>query len=1054
MKNFDLSVSGLKRAIVTTLTILAAVLMAPSLAAQERVSVSGVVTDADTGEPIPGVSVIIASTYDYGTLTGSGTTTGADGTYRIDNVPARDSLVFQHLNYNRYSTPVNRRSKIDAALSFAVVELEEAVAIGYGYVPRSNVTSSISVIDEDDILKTPVSSVEQILQGNATGVLVMTSSAEPGGEVAMRIRGGTSISGETSPLVVIDNIPSDATALSMLNPQDVYGIEILKDAAATAIYGSRGANGVVMVTTRSGQEGKAKLSINAEFGLSVPRYRIDMMDSPQWAEYDNFSRMQWGVNSFRTQRPDTLSTTDWQGQLLRDFSQRHNYTASLQGGSRDLRYYVSAGYLNEQGILRNSSNERLNFNAKFNMNITERLHLDVKTSMNHQETEKISSGDSGATMRMLMQKPNNTINGTDLGDGTYIDEETGEIMNINTEAAKAMNSNQWTKRSTAEINAVLRWDIDRKKRWTFNSTAGYKYSVTNNYSYVLRSIYNSESNIDKNNKATRKTSEGMSWSNENYFNYSNTLAQKHFLMWTIGQSWQWERSEGFDVDVTRFDTDYFMWNNLEAGAYIGVPGSSYKAITHLSFFTRAIYTFDERFTATVSLRADGSSRFGEDRRFGYFPAASVSWRMKKENWLKNVRWLSELKPRFSVGITGNDRIGEYKAASMLASEKIIVNGQTYNGSVISQIGNDYLQWETTHEYNGGIDVGFFRNRIKFSIDAYYKKTYNLLYNYRLPQTTGYSQVSANVGNIDNTGVEFELHTTNIDYKKFRWTMDFNIGWNKSEITDLGGNDNVVLYYMGNGVNQNITYLEIGEPLGVIKGYETTVYKSWDEVYADDAVWVEDPLNIQTRPGMLRYVDQNNDGVIDEDDKVVLGQALPNIMGGFTNTFDYGNWSLTLFFNYALGGKIVNTNVTKLNTFQGGNNNQYADALGAWRPANPVTGDQGWSGGTQPIPTSYSSQSTAREYTKNVIDRWVEDGSYLRLKTVSLSYTVPQKFSKKIGMQRLTISLKGTNLWTLTKYRGFDPEMSSSVGTSNSTLGIDRSSYPAVKTFMLNLNITF
>lgn len=1048
MKNFDfLFVSKSKRPAAILLATLAALLLTTSLHAQQRLTVSGVVTDAASGEPIIGASVIVASTY-------KGTTTGVNGDFMLTNVSAKDSLIFQHLNYTRQTVPVNGRTNIDAKLSVSTVEIEEVVAVGYGYVPRSNLTSSIAVISEKDINKTPVSSIEQALQGNATGVLVITASGEPGSEVAMRIRGGTSISGDTSPLVVIDNIPSDQTALSLLNPNDVAGIEILKDAAATAIYGSRGANGVVMVTTRSGQAGKPTLSVNAEYGLSIPRYRIEMMNSEQYAEYDNFARMMWGVNSLNTLRPDTLTTNDYQKGLLRDIAQRHNYTVALQGGSKDMRYYISGGWLSEEGILRHSSNERLSFSTKFNMNLSPRLHLDVKASFSRQQTEKISSGDSGATLRMLMQKPTNTIKGEDLGDGTYIDEETGEIKSINTEAAKALNSNQWNKRTTAEFNAVFRWDIDKQKYWTFNSTAGYKYNNSNDYAYVLRSIYSTEAHIDKNNKATRKTSQGITWSNENFINFSRTFRKKHYLMWTLGQSWQRQESEGFNIDVTRFDTDYFMWNNLGAGAYIGVPGSSYKAINHLSFFTRAIYTYNERFTATFSLRADGSSRFGKDSRYGYFPAASVSWKMTKEKWLKGVKWISELKPRFSVGVTGNDRIGEYKSPTMLSSNKVLVNGQSYNATTISQIGNPNLQWETTHEYNGGLDVGLFKNRIRFSVDAYYKKTYNLLYNYRLPQTTGYSQVSANVGNIDNKGVEFEIHTRNIEHRDFSWSTDFNIGWNKSMITDLGGNDHVVLYPMRNGVNQDITFLEIGQPLGIIKGYETSIYKSWDEVYADDAVWVEDPLNIQTRPGMIKYIDQNGDGVINDQDKVVLGQALPNVMGGFTNTFNYKNWSLTVFFNYALGGKIVNTNVTKLDLYQAGNNNAYADGLDAWRPANPITGDQGWMGGSKPLPSSNSSPSTARLYTQNVIDRWIEDGSHLRLKTLSLTYTVPEKISRKIGMQRLMLSLKGTNLWTWTKYRGFDPEMSSSVGTSNSTLGIDRSSYPASKSFIFNVNITF
>lgn len=1041
-----------KRLRAIALIALAALLWVGPAAAQKILTVSGEVTDAENNEPLIGASVVVvgAKNGDF-----KGAITDVDGKFTIKGVSSKDSLSVQHFGFTTQTVAIKGRTKIDFKMSSSAIELEEVVAVGYGYVPKSNNTSSISVIRDKDINKTPVSSIDQALQGNATGVLVITASGEPGSDVAMRIRGGSSISGDTSPLVIIDGIPSSTSALSSINPSDVAGIEILKDAAATAIYGSRGANGVVMITTRSGQEGRAKLSVNAEYGLSVPRYRIDMMDGAQYSEYDNFGRMMWGINSLRTQRPDTVRTTDYQRNLLRDFAQRHNYNLNLQGGSKDMRYYIAAGYLNEAGILRNSCNDRLNLSGKFNMNLTSRTHLDFKATVSRQKTQKISAGDSGATMRLLMMNPLAKDNQNDLGNGQYIDEETGEIKNINQEAAKSMNSNDWTVRTMAELNANFRWEIDKNKYWTFNSNGAYKYSTNSEYGYVPRSIYFTEANLDKNNTASRAMSQTVAWTNENYLNFARKFKKIHYLMWTLGQSWQREESDGFGTTATRFDTDYFMWNNLGAASYLGVPSTSYKAVDHLSFFTRSIYTYADRYTFSLSLRADGSSRFGEDSRYGYFPAASASWRMSREKWLKNVSWLNELKPRFSFGITGNDRIGDYKSPSMLSSSKLIVNNKVYNGTTISQIGNPNLQWETTHEYNFGVDVSLFNSAVRFSADTYYKKTYNLLYNYRLPMTTGYSQVSANVGNIDNRGVEFEIHTRNIDTRNFNWTTDFNIGYNQSKVTDLGGNDHVVLYYMSNGVNQNISYLELGQPLGVIKGYKTDIYKSWDEVYSDKAAWVEDPLNIQTRPGMLKYVDQNGDGVINDDDKVILGQALPNIMGGLTNTLNYRNFSLTVFFNYALGGKIINTNVTKLDTYKAGDSNGYADALNAWRPANPITGDQGWADGFKPIPTSYSSTaSTARLYTQNVIDRWIEDGSYLRLKTVSLAYNVPAKDTRSLGLQGLTVALKATNLWTLSKYRGFDPEMSSSVGTSNSTIGIDRSSYPAVKTFTVNVYTTF
>ncbi|MGN0188117.1 MAG: SusC/RagA family TonB-linked outer membrane protein, partial [Candidatus Cryptobacteroides sp.] len=974
-----------------------------------------------------------------------------EGMYSI-SVPADAVLKVDMMSYESRTIPVKGKTKLNISMTPSSYLLEDAVSIGYGYVKKSDLASAISVIGQNEINKTAVTSIDQALQGNAAGVLVMTASAEPGGDVTMRIRGSSSISGSTEPLIVIDNIISDQTAMTMLSPSDVMSIEVLKDAAATAIYGSRGANGVVMITTKSGVEGKAQLNIGVKYGISTPRYEIEMMDSPQYAEYDNLGRMSWGVSSFNTMRPDTLSTTNFQEQLLRDMAQYQEYNVSVKGGNKGMRYYVSGGYLNQTGILKNSSNDRLTFRTKFNIELAKNLHLDIGAAVSNQKTEKVSSGGSGATIRMLMLKPTQKLNGTSTGDGMYLDEETGEWKVINQEASKSMNSNQWNHKFTADFNAQLRWNIG--KYWTFTSTGSYKYLGSEDYGYVLRSIYTSEANIDKNNTAKRSTSKSFDWSNENYFNYARKFNSKHYFDWMIGQSWSETKKEGFGISVTRFDTDYYMWDNLAAGAYVNAPSSSKSRVSHLSFFTRASYRLMDRYTFTVLMRADGSSRFGADRKFGYFPAASFAWNMKKEKWLKNVKGVTELKPRFSWGITGNDRIGEYQSMSLLSSNKIIVNGQVYNGFTNSQIGNDKLQWETTHEYNLGIDAGFVKNRIKFSIEGYYKQTYNLLYSYQLPLTTGYSKVMANVGNIDNRGVEFDITTRNIETKNFYWTTSLNIGYNQSRVTDLGGNDNVVMFYLGDNVNQNLTYLRIGQPMGVIMGYETSVYQDWDDVYDDKSVWVEDPAVMGTRPGMLKYVDQNNDGVIDDNDKVVLGKALHPLNGGFTNTFSWKGITLTAFFNFSFGGKIVNSNVTKLEQYAAGNNNSYKYVLDCYRPANPIIGDSGYKGGYYPLPTSYSSPSSARLYTSNIIDKWVQDGSYIRLKTLSLAYTFPEKLMRKIYVRNLTLGVSLQNFFTWTKYKGYDPECSSSLGTSNSKIGVDYSSYPAVKTVMFNLSLNF
>lgn len=1031
--------TSLLKAILTV-----AITASAMIAAAQTVTVRGTVTDSDTGETVPGAAIKIKGT-------NTGVVTDLDGNYSIA-VDKNATFVIEHLSYEQAEVPVKGRKTINISLQPVSLELGEAVAIGYGYVKKSDLSSAISVISDSDINKTPVTSIDQALQGNAAGVLVATTSAEPGGEVAIRVRGSSSIAGETEPLIVIDNIPSDRTALSLLNPADVASMEVLKDAAATAIYGSRGANGVVMITTKSGTEGKAQFSFNAKYGLSTPRYQIEMMDSPQYGEYDNLGRMTWGVDSFNTMRPDTLHTTNFQAQLLNDIASQQEYSASLRGGSKGTRYYISGGYLGQKGILKNSSNERFSFRSKFNIDLSKNLHLDLGTSLSNQRKQAITSGGNGATLRMLMIKPTQSLAGSSTGDGMYLDEETGEWKVINQEAARSMNSNKWTAQFVADINGQLRWNITRDL--TFNSTVAYSYNVTDNYGYVLRSIYNKESNISKNNVADRGSSKNTTWTNENYLNWTKDINSNNYLNLMVGQSWSNTNKEGFKTSVTRFDTDYFMWDNLGAGAILNAPSSSKTEISHLSFFGRVNYRFLNKFTLSALIRADGSSRFGEDRKFGVFPAASVSYNMKKEPWLKKVMWLNELKPRFSWGITGNDRIGEYQSMSLLSSNKVKVNGQTYNSFTNSQIGNSNLQWETTHEYNLGLDAAMLKNRIKFSVEGYFKQTYNLLYAYRLPLSTGYGTVMANVGNINNSGAELDITTRNIDTRSFYWTTSLNVGYNKSKVTDLGGNDNVVMFYLGDNVNQNVTHLLIGQPLGVIMGYKTDVYKDWDDVYDDKSVWVEDPAVIGTRPGMLKYVDTNNDGVIDDKDKVALGQALHPLYGGFTSTMGYKGFTLTAFFNFAVGGSIFNSNVAKLEQYTGGNNNAYRYTLDCYRNTNPIIGDQGYRGGYYPTPTSYSSASTARLYTQNVIDKWVQDASYLRLKTLSLAYALPDKYLKSIYMRGLTVGVSMNNFFTWTKYKGYDPEASSSVGTSNSKIGIDYSSYPAVKTVLINLSLNF
>lgn len=1037
---------------VASFATLAALCLISGVASAQNIKVSGRVIDSDTKQPLVGVTIVIQGS-------SKGTTTGTDGKYTI-SAPKNATLSFSFIGYETAAVPVNGKTLVNVTMKPSATDLDEVVVIGYGTARKSEVTGSISSIGAKDINKTVITSVDQALQGNASGVLVINTSAEPGGEVTIRIRGGSSISGENEPLVVVDGFPTDKSVLSLLSPNDIKSMEVLKDAAATAIYGSQGANGVIMITTKSGQEGKVSVSLDINQGISTPRRYIPMMDGPQFARYGQAAMINSGQNMLGrngnasyTYMPDTLGTFDAQRMIIKDMANRGDYSVQISGGKRGLNYYISGGYLREEGLLNNSSNDRLSFRSKFNIDLASNVKLTLNAAVSQNTVKSIIGGsDGGAIMRTLLIKPNTSTKG-DFIDGVFYDPETGEPTSISTEVAIAMNNNRKRKTFYTDINGLMRWSIN--KYFTLSVSAGYRYTETNNYGYVPADIFQQQAHINRYVSANRDTRGTGKWINENVLNWNRKFG-KHSFNAILGQSWEQTKNESFGVKVYGFDYD-FGWDNLGASTFTSTtePTSNYYGNQLISFFTRVMYNWNQRYHVTLSMRADGSSRFGPDKRFGYFPSASLMWNVTQEDFAKNWSTVSMLKVRASYGVTGNQSISNYLSQSQLSQGRVIIDNVAYGGVQTNTIGNDDLQWETTAQYNVGADLELLDGRISMALDAYYKKTYNLLYSYRIPGLSGYSTVMKNIGNIDNKGIEFEFTSRNIQTKNFSWTTSFNIGYNKNTVTDLGGNDNVVLYRMSGVMTNDITYLKIGQPLGTIMGHKTTIFKDWNEVYSPDAFWVEDPNNIPTTPGMIRYYDRNGDGMIDDNDRVKLGQVQPYLMGGFTTTFTYKNLDFTLFFNGAYGNSIVDGNTGRLDRWQGNQYGQTRKGLNSFRPYNFYTGEIGYSVHAKyPVPAMYTQSSTAKEYQAMFNNYWVQDGSYLRLKTVTIGYTFPEKITKKIGMKGLRIAFSGTNLLTFTNYLGMDPEMSSSVGSSNSKLGIDQSSYPAARLYTLNVNFKF
>lgn len=1028
------------------LSLLLFLLVCGSVSFAQNIKVSGQVTDADTKQPIAGVAVMVENSQ-------TGVVADQNGKYTI-SAPKNGKLVFSFLGYSKKTVAVNGQTRLDVTLASEATSMEELVVVGYGVVKKKDLTGAVAAIGQKELSKTVVNSPEQALQGNAAGVVVITTTAEPGAEVAIRVRGSSSISGGNEPLIVIDNIPADKEAFAALSINDIQSMDVLKDAAATAIYGSRGANGVIMITTKSGVAGKTKVVIDAKYGISEAKNLMPMMDAVQYTRYDNIARLARGVNSLRMNDYTQAKGENFQKMLVSN-GYRQEYNVQVSGGNQKNTFFVSANVLDEKGLLKNSNSQRLSVRGQFNMKLHENISLRLNTSASKTKTQKISGGDNGAMVRSAMVTPVTQIpEGSSFEDGWFIDSETGELTPINDVLGKTISIQNYVKPFKFDISGQLTWNILPKL--TFMTRGSWKYTDEMQYLYEPRYSQSKPANIDKNNKARRTSKNGSSWVNENTLSYVNTFNKKHNLNVMAGLTFEKKKNENFYAQVNKFETDDYLWNNLEAGLLNPVMKSGSNMYSLVSMLGRVMYDYDQRYYITGTFRADGSSRFGPDRKYGYFPSVALAWNMKNEKWLVNSKAFSRLKLRLTYGITGNDDISQYTSMSLLNDSKVLIGGTEAIGNRLDQMGNAQIQWETTHQYNAGIDFGFLDNKLTISMDAYYKITKNLLYDYRLPLTTGYSTIMSNIGRVDNKGIEIELTSRNFNKKNFQWTTSFNMGLNKSRVVDLGDNDKVVLF-RGNGMMKvDILYLEKDQPLSVFRGHQVSTYRNWAEVYDDNAVYFEDSKSLKTIPGMIKYQDTNDDGQITDADMVVLGHSMPDATFGFTNTFTWKQFDLTVFFNGAYGNKAYNGNGGKLFTFEGGNNNQFRTVMDCYRPMDALRGDPGSSSGKYPIPIAKTKGPASSQvtYTSTMNSNLVEDASYLRLKSLSLTYRLPVSFCKKLHMSAASISFNATNLWTLTNYTGMDPEMCSTEGSTNGTMGIDRSAYPAARTYTFNLNISF
>ena len=1016
----------------------------------------------DTNDvPLIGVNVVVKGTT-------TGTTTGTDGNYTI-KVGENQTLIFSYLGYTTVEQPVGKRTAINVKMTEEATQLGavEIVNIGYGTTTRRDLTGSVAKADLGTMMKANVTNFDQALSGRIAGVVVTTGDGSLGSEATITIRGNNSLTQSNAPLYIIDGFPSEGSFAASINPADIESIDVLKDASATAIYGARGANGVIVINTKRGHEGKPTVNFSASFSMSHIANKVDLMDSYEFVRLQDeliaASTMESSYYSYSEELGRNLTlddyrnieAIDWQDKLYRTAYQQ-NYNVSLSGGNKEgLRYNVGFSALDQDGIIIRSNFQRYQGKANFTLPISKKLTLNVNANYSRTATNGVNpttaqttSSSSGWLMYSVWGYRPVTPPGQDILD-SMLDEAVDGSNDYRFNPVKtAKNEYRKTLVDYLNSNIALTWKITPEL--TFKTTGGYVLNKRRREEFNGSETYTGYpgSPSGKGVNGSIYWTDQSSWSNENTLNYKRRFGRNHNVDLMAGLSFQGQNYTYDGVSATQITSEELGIAGIHTGNYQKVQ-SNYYDWRMMSMFLRANYNFRYKYYLTFSFRADGSSKFPTDNRWGYFPSVGASWNFNRENLLKNSEWLNNGKLRFSWGLTGNNRTQTpydfYQQITVnpgsSGSLDYVFDGERVPGYYVSNMANEKLKWETTEQWNVGIDLGFFDDRLKVTADWYDKVTHDLLLYALLPGSSGYEQGMLNIGKIRNRGFEFTLETVNIKTRQFQWSTSFNIAFNRNRILALvdGQNSLQTAVTWDTRFNSQFPYIsQVGRPTGMMYGfiYEGT-YKP-EDFDADGNLLDGIPSykGNKAQPGDLRYRDMNGDGKIDDYDRTIIGCGQPLHTGGFSNTFTWKNFDLNIFFTWSYGNDILNANRLIFESGYKSQTNQLASFADRWTPENP----------TSNIPRTNATGN--EEYSSRII----EDGSFLRLKNVSLGYTFSGRGIRKAGISSLRLYVSADNIWTLTDYSGPDPEVS----TRNSVLtpGFDWSAYPRAYGFTAGLNISF
>lgn len=1015
-----------------------------SVVAEQQIDITGKVVDGD-GQPLPGVTIVVEGT-------ATGTVTDIDGNYTVD-VKEGDVLIFSFIGFAEKRVQVQHQETINVTLTEDEKSLEEVVVVGYGIQKKSDLSGAVSSVKGDDMQKTPANTLIQSMQGRAAGVDIRAASNAPGGGMKIRIRGTNSINASSDPLYVIDGFPIDninttpqgagnnalaADPLSSISPSEIESIEILKDASATAIYGARGANGVVLITTRRGKAGSVKIDFDYSLNIANVRNELELANAEELAILTN----EWAVNNDRPLIYDGINKplpeelgegTDWQEEIFRT-ALTHTYNLSLSGGNENTKYLVSGNYLDQDGIIIESNFKRGGVKFNLDQKINERVKMGINLNVSKSVNDAVPSDGSG------YQNDSPLWNALTTTPVIPVYDEEGNYVHNHDESFKILENPVSIAKTRTDLTEITR--ILGNAFVVFNVMKGLDFKTN-----FGADVFNSNRDVYIPNTAETQglpnlgvasigNLQSNNWLQEYTLSYTAEYGPKHRLTALLGYTIQTRETQSVFSRTDEFFNNKLKYKNLELGANPRPSESDFVNTALISYIGRVNYVFDDKYIFTGTVRRDGSSKFGTDNKWGVFPSAAFAWRIGDEEFLEQIKFVDDLKLRSSYGLTGNESISPYSSLVLYNTTRPIIDGAPVVGLVPNRIANPDLKWEKTAQFNVGIDAAFAEGRVNLSADYYIKTTEDLLLNVTIPSQSGYGTSIQNIGSVENRGFEFQIGYNN-DFGELSWNSSFNISFNKNKLLSLADGTDRLLFSLGRGESAHGRSISVpGQPLGLFYGYKFEgIWQTEDEIIAAGNI-----VGGVNRPGLPRYADLNGDGFRQNDeDSQVIGNPNPDFIFGFSNTFSYKNFSLSIFIHGVKGNEIADLNRIGL-LAQPQKHNVYK-----------VYFDERWTGpGTSN--TIEAPLTNAGEW-KNFSDRDVLDGSFLRVKTINLSYNIPTGLFGADRFRNAQVYVAGDNLFTFTKYTGFDPEVDL-YASSNVQLGVDNGAYPMSKSVRVGVKLGF